>query len=50
MTLYGGIFYAISAIILISTGAAITRRNPVHAVVYLVVSFFGTALLFNAFW
>ncbi len=46
MTLYGGIFYAISAIILISTGAAITRRNPVHSVVYLVVSFFGTALLF----
>lgn len=46
MTAYGGIFYALSAIILISTGVAITRRNPVHTIVYLVVSFFGTAVLF----
>jgi NADH-quinone oxidoreductase subunit J len=33
-------------LIVISTGFAITRRNLVHAVVYLIISFFGTAILF----
>ncbi len=46
MTLYGLIFYVLGAIIVASTGLAITRRNQVHAVLYLVVSFFGTAVLF----
>jgi NADH-quinone oxidoreductase subunit J len=46
MTLYAVIFYVIAALILASTGMAITRRNPVHAVVYLIVSFLGSALLF----
>jgi NADH-quinone oxidoreductase subunit J len=46
MTLYSVIFYALSALILISTGFAITRRNLVHAVIYLVISFFGSAMLF----
>jgi NADH-quinone oxidoreductase subunit J len=46
MTLYGGVFYLISVVLLISTAMAITRRNLVHAVVYLVISFFATALLF----
>ena len=46
MTPYGGIFYALSAIIVISTAMAITRRNSVHAVIYLVISFFTTGLLF----
>ena len=46
MTLYSIIFYTLGAIILITTGIAITRRNLVHAVVYLVFSFFGSAMLF----
>jgi len=46
MTLYGIIFYFLAAVILVATGLAITRRNPVHAVVCLVISFFGTAMLF----
>ncbi len=29
-----------------STALAVTRRNLMHAIVYLVLSFFGTALLF----
>ena len=49
MNLYAIIFYILSAVIIISTGLAITRRNLVHAVIYLVVSFFGTALLFYLF-
>ena len=46
MTISGLIFYALAAIILAATGLAITRRNPMHAIVYLVVSFFGMAPLF----
>ena len=46
MTLYTVIFYLLAALILVSTGFAITRRNLVHAVVYLVISFFGSAMLF----
>ncbi len=46
MTLYGTLFYILSALILATTGLAITRRNLVHAVVYLVASFFGSAMLF----
>ncbi len=46
MTLYSLIFYILAAVILISTGFAITRRNMIHAVLYLVISFFGTAMLF----
>jgi NADH-quinone oxidoreductase subunit J len=46
MNLYALIFYILAAIILLSTGLAITRRNLMHAIVYLVLSFFGTALLF----
>ena len=40
------LFYLIAALILCSTAVAITRRNAVHAVLYLVISFFGTAMLF----
>ena len=32
-----------------ATATAITRKNLVHAVVYLIVSFFGTAMLFYLF-
>ncbi len=46
MNLYGIIFYLLAFIILASTALAVTRRNLMHAVVYLVLSFFGTALLF----
>jgi NADH-quinone oxidoreductase subunit J len=46
MTLYGGLFYLVAIVILVSTLLAITRRQVVHAVVYLIVSFIGTAMLF----
>lgn len=49
MTLYGALFYILAAVILAATAMAVTRRNLVHAVVYLVFSFFGTALLFYLF-
>lgn len=49
MTLYGVLFYILAAVILAATAMAVTRRNLVHAVVYLVFSFFGTALLFYLF-
>jgi NADH-quinone oxidoreductase subunit J len=40
------LFYVLGAVIIIATGLAITRRHLVHAIVYLVISFIGTALLF----
>ncbi|MHB8069086.1 MAG: NADH-quinone oxidoreductase subunit J family protein [Desulfobaccales bacterium] len=46
MTLYAAIFYLLGLVTVASTVFAITRSNLVHAVVYLVVSFFGTAMLF----
>lgn len=46
MTIFSILFYILSAVILASTAMAITRRNLVHAVLYLVVSFFGSAMLF----
>ncbi len=46
MTIHSCLFYFLSAIIVASTVVAVTRRNLVHAVVTLVMSFFGTAMLF----
>ncbi len=46
MTLYAFIFYSLAIIILVATGLSITRRQPVHAVIYLIVAFLGTAALF----
>ena len=46
MTIYGIIFYLLAVLIIASTAMAITRGRLVHAVVYLAVSFFATALLF----
>jgi len=46
MTIYSIIFYLLAILILATTGLAISRRNMVHAVVYLIFSFFGSALLF----
>jgi len=46
MTIQGILFYLLSILIVASTGIAVTRRNLAHAVIYLVISFFGTAMLF----
>ena len=46
MTLYGAIFYLLAIVILTATGLAITRRQPIQAVLYLIVAFLGTAALF----
>jgi NADH-quinone oxidoreductase subunit J len=46
MTLYAAIFYVLAVVILLSTLLAITRRHVAHAVVYLIVSFVATGLLF----
>ena len=49
MTIYSIIFYLLAILILVTTGLAITRRDLVHAVVYLIFSFFGSAMLFYLF-
>ena len=49
MQKYEVLFYLIGGLILLATVLAVTRRDLVHAVVYLVVSFFGTAMLFYLF-
>ena len=49
MTIYSIIFYLLAILILVTTGLAITRRDMVHAVVYLIFSFFGSAMLFYLF-
>jgi NADH-quinone oxidoreductase subunit J len=46
MTLYAVIFYLLAIVVLASTLLAITRRQVVHAVIYLIISFIATALLF----
>ena len=46
MTLYGLIFYLLGGIILVATLLAITSRHIMHAIVYLIVSFFGMAPVF----
>jgi NADH-quinone oxidoreductase subunit J len=46
VTLHAAIFYLLGIVILTATGLAITRRQPVHAVLYLIVAFLGTAALF----
>jgi NADH-quinone oxidoreductase subunit J len=46
MTLDAVIFYILAIVILASTLLAIIQRQVVHAVVYLIVSFFATGLLF----
>ena len=46
MNLYAMMFYLLGAVIVAATALAITRRNVMHAIVYLALSFIGTALLF----
>ena len=43
---YAIIFYLLGAVILSATTLAVFQRNAVHAVVYLVISYLATALLF----
>jgi NADH-quinone oxidoreductase subunit J len=46
LTIFGVIFYVFAALVVGATGLAVTRRDPIHAVIYLVFSFLGTAMLF----
>jgi NADH-quinone oxidoreductase subunit J len=46
MNLNAFIFYLLAAILLVSTLLAITRRQAIHAVVYLIISFIATAFIF----
>ena len=46
MNLATVVFYLLAAVIIASTVLAITRRQPMHAVLYLVVSLIATAVLF----
>ena len=46
MSILTFLFYVIALLVVAATAMAVTRRNLVHAVLYLVLSFFGTAMLF----
>jgi NADH-quinone oxidoreductase subunit J len=46
VTPLGLAFYVAGAFVLATTAVAVTRRDPVHAVVWLIASFLGTALVF----
>jgi NADH-quinone oxidoreductase subunit J len=46
MSFYSGIFYILAIVTGITTFMAITRRHALHAIVYLIISFIGTALLY----
>ena len=46
MTATAIVFYLLAAFVIVMTGMAVTRQNPVHAIVFLIFSFFGSALLF----
>ena len=46
MNVYALMFYATSVLITTATVLAITRRQAVHSVLFLVVSFLGSAMLF----
>jgi NADH-quinone oxidoreductase subunit J len=46
MSILAVLFYLVAALMILSTGMAVTRSNLVHAALFLVVSFFGSALLF----
>jgi NADH-quinone oxidoreductase subunit J len=46
MTLTAVMFWAAAAIAVVSTALAVTRRNAIHALLYLVVSFLAVAVIF----
>src|ERR1700704_639568 len=39
-------FYVFAAILLVSAGMVVSARNPVHAVLFLILAFFNAAALF----
>ena len=45
MSVTTGLFYLFSAILLISAFRVITARNPVHAVLFLVLAFVQASML-----
>jgi NADH-quinone oxidoreductase subunit J len=46
MSLYNILFYLLAIFVMGSTLLAITRKEPVHVVVYLIFSFFGSAMIY----
>ena len=46
MSPFSFLFYLLAVIVLASTAIAISRRHVLHAVVYLIISFIGTGLIF----
>lgn len=46
MTIYGLLFYILAAVLVAATGLAVTRRVLMHALVYLIIAFLDTALIF----
>jgi NADH-quinone oxidoreductase subunit J len=46
MNMANALFYAAAAVAVVSTAMVITRRNAVHALLYLVVSFLAVAVVF----
>jgi len=46
MTFFGALFYILAAVILVSTGLAVSSRMLMHAVIHLIVALLATALLF----
>ena len=45
MSVTTGLFYAFSAVLLIAAFRVITARNPVHAALFLVLTFFQAAMI-----
>jgi NADH-quinone oxidoreductase subunit J len=45
MSIYAVMFYLIAAVVITATALAITSRNLMHTIVYLVLSFIGSAML-----
>jgi NADH-quinone oxidoreductase subunit J len=45
MSVTTGLFYVFSAILLLAAFRVITARNPIHAVLYLVLTFFHAAMI-----
>jgi len=46
MTVYNILFYLLAILLVVSTALAVSRTRLVHTIVYLIISFFTTALLF----
>ena len=46
MSLYSILFYLLAIFILASTILAVTRKNPFHAVIFLILSFLGIAMVY----